>query len=301
MKLFDRAVVATLPLIPKAVVRRIADRYIAGETLADAARVVRELNAQGCEATVDVLGEFIQEFRQAEETAAEYQAVLERIAKEGLRANVSIKLTAFGLGLNDDGCMRLVRDLVARARELNNFVRIDMENSPYTTKTLDVYRKLKAEGFNNTGVVIQAYMRRSPEDVDALLKIGTGFRLCKGIYVEPPEIAYKGKEEVRNQYKLLLKKMLEGGATKVGIATHDAPLIEFARQYLKDAKIPKERYEFQMLLGVAEDWRRKLVAEGHALRVYVPFGKEWYGYSIRRIKENPSIAGYVAKGMFGLK
>lgn len=300
MKLFDRAVVATLPLVPKAVVRKIANRYIAGETIDDAARVVRELNGQGCEATVDVLGEFIKNFGQAEATAAAYSAVLDRIAKEKLRSNVSIKLTAFGLGLDDPGCYRLVRALVARAKELHNFVRIDMENSPYTTKTLDVYRKLKNDGFNNCGVVIQAYMRRSPADVAELLKLTTGFRLCKGIYVESAEVAYKEKEKVRDQYKSLLKQMLEGGATKVGIATHDPPLIEFARQYLKDAKIPKDRYEFQMLLGVAEEWRKRLVAEGHSLRVYVPFGEEWYGYSIRRIKENPSIAGYVAKGMLGM-
>ncbi|MBI3818950.1 MAG: proline dehydrogenase family protein [Planctomycetes bacterium] len=300
MKLFDRAVVATLPLVPRAIVRKIADRYIAGETIEDAMRVVRALNGAGCEATIDVLGEFITDFKQAEATATAYRQVLERITTEKLRANVSIKLTAFGLGLNDDGCLALARGLVARAKELNNFVRIDMENSPYTTKTLGVYRRLKNEGFINCGVVIQAYMRRSPADVADLLKLGTGFRLCKGIYVETPEIAYKDREEVRNQYKSLLQQMFEGGATKVGIATHDPPLIEHARQLLIDHKIPKERYEFQMLLGVAEEWRKRLVAEGHTVRVYVPFGREWYGYSIRRIKENPSIAGYVAKGMFGL-
>lgn len=305
MNVLDRATVALLPVVPKAVVRRIADRYIAGETVDDAMRAVRRLNGEGCEATIDVLGEFITDFKQAGETAAAYTEVLARIAKDRLRSNVSIKLTAFGLGLNDDGCYQLVRDLVARAASFQSFVRIDMENSPYTTQTLDVYRKLKAEGFHNCGVVIQAYMRRSPADVAELLKLGTSFRLCKGIYVEPPEVAYKGREEVRNQYKQLLRLMLQGGpsktpAIKVGIATHDPPLIEDARSFLMENNVAKDRYEFQMLLGVADGWRRRLVAEGHALRVYVPFGRDWYGYSVRRIKENPSIAGYVVKGMFGL-
>ncbi|MFN0205592.1 MAG: proline dehydrogenase family protein [Planctomycetota bacterium] len=300
MKAFDRAVVALLPLVPKPVVRRIADRYIAGETLEDAARTVRNLNQQNCAATVDVLGEFITDFKQAEETAAEYTRVIDRIALEKLNSNISIKLTAFGLNLDEAQCYKLVRALVERAKATNNFVRIDMEDSPVTTKTLDVYRKLKKEGFENCGVVLQAYLYRTPQDVTDLLPLKTSFRLCKGIYKEKPDVAYQGREEVRKQYKLLLRQMLEGGAIKVGIATHDPPLIEDAREYLKSTNVPKERYEFQMLLGVAEEWRKRLVAEGHGLRVYVPFGKDWYGYSVRRLKENPAIAGYVAKGMLGL-
>lgn len=300
MKLFDRAVVGLLPLVPKRIVRKIADRYIAGETLDDAARVVRDLNAKGCLATIDVLGEFITDFRQAEETAAAYRATLDRMRDEKLRANVSIKLTAFGLGLDGERCHALVRELVARARDQGNFVRIDMEDSPYTSRTLDLYRRLRSEGFENCGVVIQAYMRRSQEDVAALLPLGAGFRLCKGIYVEPPEVAFKDREEIRANYRRLLRQMLEGGSPRVGIATHDPPLLEDARAYLREKGIPKDRYEFQMLLGVAERARAQLVAEGHAVRVYVPYGKEWYGYSTRRIKENPSIAGYVVKAMLGL-
>jgi proline dehydrogenase len=299
MKLFDRAVVAMLPRIPKKVIRKIADRYIAGETLDDAARCVRELNAKGCEATVDVLGEFITDFRQEEETAAQYTAVLDRIRADGLRSNVSIKLTAFGLTLDFERCYGLVKGLVARARELGNFVRIDMEDSPVTTKTLDVYRRLKGEGFVNCGVVIQAYLHRSEKDVEDLLKLGTSFRICKGIYVEPAGVAIQDREGTRDNYKKLLRLMLDGGATRVGIATHDPPLVEDARAVLTERKTPKERYEFQMLLGVAERLRGRLVQEGHTVRVYVPFGREWYGYSTRRLKENPSIAGYVAKAVLG--
>ncbi len=300
MKLFDRAVVTMLPLIPKPVVRRIAGKYIAGESLEDAVRVVRGLNASGCLATVDVLGEFITDFREAEETAREYGALLAAIDRERLRSNVSIKLTAFGLSLDAERCYGLVKALVERARGLGNFVRIDMEDSPVTTATLDVYRRLRREGLDNCGVVLQAYMRRSPKDVADLLPLGTSFRLCKGIYVEPPEVAYQGREEVRAQYRALLRQMIEGGATRVGIATHDPPLLEDALAYVKEKAVPAERFEFQMLLGVAEAWRRRLVDLGHGMRVYVPYGRSWYGYSVRRIKENPSIAGYVAKGMFGL-
>ncbi|MBL8696513.1 MAG: proline dehydrogenase family protein [Planctomycetes bacterium] len=304
MKLFDRAVVGLLPLIPKPVVRKIADRYIAGETLDEAARTVRRLNEVGCEATVDVLGEFITDFREAEETAAAYHDVLDRIRQDKLRSNVSIKLTAFGLSLDGAKCYALVKKLVGHARELGNFVRIDMEDSPVTTQTLDLYRQLRRDGFENVGVVIQAYLRRSPNDVRELLSgeltRGTSFRLCKGIYVEPPEIAFKDREEIRNAYKSVLRQMFREGSRRVGIATHDPPLIEDARSLLREQQIPKERYEFQMLLGVAPAWRKRLVEEGHTVRIYVPFGKSWYGYSVRRLKENPSIAGYVAKAMIGL-
>jgi len=304
MKLFDRAVVGLLPLIPKPVVRKIADRYIAGETLDEAARTVRRLNEEGCEATVDVLGEFITDFREAEETAAAYHDVLDRIRKDKLRSNVSIKLTAFGLSLDGSKCYALVKKLVGHARDLGNFVRIDMEDSPVTTQTLDLYRQLRRDNFSNVGVVIQAYLRRSPNDVRDLLAQeltrGTSFRLCKGIYVEPPEIAFKDREEIRNAYKAMLRQMFGEGSRRVGIATHDPPLIEDARSFLREQQIPKDRYEFQMLLGVAPAWRKRLVEEGHTVRIYVPFGKSWYGYSVRRLKENPSIAGYVAKAMFGL-
>jgi proline dehydrogenase len=301
MILFDRAVVALLPLVPKSVVRRIADRYIAGETLEDAAKTVRALNQQKCSATIDVLGEFIKDFKQAQETAAAYHAVLDRIREERLDSNISIKLTAFGLSLDADRCYALVRGLVEHARGNGNFVRIDMEDTPVTTKTLDVYRRLRKEGFDNCGVVLQAYLFRTPQDVADLLSLKTSFRLCKGIYKEKPDVAWQGREEVRTQYKALLRQMIEGGATRVGIATHDPPLIEDAREYIKNKQVPREKYEFQMLLGVAEDWRRRLVAEGHSLRVYVPFGRDWYGYSTRRLKENPRIAGYVARGMLGLR
>jgi proline dehydrogenase len=298
MKILDRMIVGLLPAVPKPVVRRIADRYIAGETIDDAVAVLRSLNAEGCEGTVDVLGEFITEFREAEETAAAYHEILERICSDRLRSNVSIKLTALGLKLDAEGCYGLVKRLVERARELANFVRIDMEDSSVTTATLDLYRRLRADRLDNVGVVIQAYLRRSANDVAALLPLRPSIRLCKGIYVEPPEIAFKDREEIRRSYRSLLRRILEEGASRLGIATHDPPLIEDALAYLKEKAIPQDRYEFQMLLGVAAPLRRRLVSQGHTMRVYVPYGRAWYGYSLRRIKENPSIAGYVVKGMF---
>ncbi|HKE01583.1 MAG TPA: proline dehydrogenase family protein, partial [Planctomycetota bacterium] len=234
MNALDRVIVALLPAVPKPVVRKIADRYIAGETIDDAVAEVRGLNGEGCEATVDVLGEFVTAFEEAEATAREYRELLERIRSEGLRSNVSIKLTALGLKVDAERCYGLVRDLVARARELSNFVRIDMEDSSVTTATLDLYRRLRAERFDNTGVVIQAYLRRSAADVASLLPLRPSIRLCKGIYVEPPEIAFRARDDVRTSYRALLRQMFDGGCAKVGIATHDPSLVEDARAVIAE-------------------------------------------------------------------
>jgi proline dehydrogenase len=299
MSVLDLLVAAVLPVTPRFVVGRVARRYIAGETIADAVRVIRDLNAKGAEATVDVLGEFITEVSEARATAAEYGRMIDAIAREGLRANVSVKLTAFGLGLDDGVCRELVTALARQAAASVGFLRIDMENSPYTDRTLALVRSLRSEGLP-VGCVIQAYMRRADADVAALAAEGVPVRLCKGIYREAPEVAYHDREEIRASYRRNLSTLFRGGG-KVAIATHDEVLVEQAMKLIAELKPPKERYEFQMLLGVREWLRDEVLAKGHGVRIYVPYGVAWYGYSTRRLRENPAIAGHVFKAMLGMK
>lgn len=301
MDLLNKLVVKLMPLVPKALVRNVANRYIAGDSIADAVRLVRNLNQRKMLATLDVLGEHISRKEEATATVNEYLEALEVIHREQLQSNISIKLTAFGLKLDFDFCLANVRRLVQRARELNNFVRIDMEDSSCTTDTLRIYDALRRE-FSNVGTVIQAYMRRSLTDIRGLMQNGTpaNFRLCKGIYVEPRAIAYKNRELINKNFTYLLQEMLRHQAY-VGIATHDERLVWDAMRLVDEMKLPREKYEFQMLLGVDEELRDSIINAGHRLRVYVPFGKSWYAYSVRRLQENPQIAGYVIQNFFGLK
>ncbi len=299
MSVIDRLVSTALPLTPKFVVGRVAKRYIAGETLDDAVRVIRGLNAKGVEATVDVLGEFITDIAEARATAAAYERVFDAIAREKLRANCSVKLTAFGLGLDESVCRGLVRGLAAKAAAQQGFLRIDMENTPYTDATLRIVRELAKEGLP-VGAVLQAYLRRTERDAAALAAEGISVRLCKGIYRESPEHAFQDRDEIRESYRRNLRTLLEGRG-RVAVATHDDVLVEFAFGLLDELKVPKDRYEFQMLLGVRERLREQIVAKGHRMRVYVPFGDSWYGYSVRRLRENPAIAGQVFKAMFGAR
>jgi len=296
MSVFDRLVSASLPVTPRFVVGRVARRYIAGETVDDAVRVIRELNAKGADATVDVLGEFITDFAEARATADEYGRMLDAIQREKLRANISVKLTAFGLGLDPAACRALVRDLAAKVASQGSFLRIDMENTPYTDATLAIVRALRSEGLP-VGCVIQAYLRRTDADVAALAAEGVPVRLCKGIYRESHEVAYQDREEVRASYKRNLRKLLEGKG-RVAIATHDEVLVGHAMDLIDELKPAPDRYEFQMLLGVREWLRDEILAKKHRMRIYVPFGKAWYGYSVRRLRENPAIAGHVFKSMF---
>ena len=276
-----------LPAVPKAVVGHLSSRYIAGPSLDDAVRVVRKLNAKGKLATVDVLGEEITSPDEARAIAGQYHDALARIDSEGLDANVSVKLTGLGLELDYDLCRENLESVVGDAQARGNFVRIDMEDSSTTERTLQLYRELRASGSENLGVVLQAYLRRTVADIDGLDNV----RLCKGIYVEPAEIAYVEYEAVRANYVRSLEKLVAQG-TYVGIATHDEYLIEEALRIVRD--VPRDHYEFQMLLGVTADRADALVADGHRLRVYVPYGTQWYEYSMRRLQENPKIAGYVA-------
>ena len=267
--------------------RRIADRYIAGEEIDDAVATVAELNEDGMTATIDVLGEEIHNAEEAQEIVDAYHDTLDAIGEHGLDANVSVKPTAVGLKLGYDVGSANIEALVRHAAETGNFVRIDMEDSTTTDDTLRMYRELREAGLDNVGVVLQARLRRTLDDVAALADLRPNVRICKGIYLEPEEIAFTEFEEIREGYVRSLEALVET-ASYVGIATHDEFLISEGK------RIAEERYEFQMLLGVRASLGKELVREGEHLRIYVPFGRQWYEYSLRRLQENPRIAGYVA-------
>ena len=274
--------------MPKPVVRRFSSPYIAGPSLDDAVRVVRQLNDAGKQATVDVLGEEITSTGEAAEITRQYLLALARIESEGLDANISVKLTGLGLELDRDLCRSNLKALVEDARARGNFVRIDMEDSSTTDSALDLYRELRADGYENLGVVLQAYLRRTLADAPGLDNV----RLCKGIYVEAPSVAFQDAGEIRTSYLATLDELIGQGAY-VGVATHDEQLIRATLERLAAGEL-SDRVEFQMLLGVRPGRGDELVREGHRLRVYVPYGTHWYEYSIRRLQENPRIAGYVA-------
>jgi proline dehydrogenase len=285
----------SLPLVPRPIVRRVAARYIAGDTLDEAVRTVRDLNAAGMMATLDVLGESVSDRALVEAAAGEYARALRAIHEARLDSNVSVKPTQFGLKIDFDLCLAQLRRLAVQAGEAGNFVRIDMEDSSCTSATLDLHARLRADGIANVGVVLQAYMRRSLADIRALPD-GCNVRLCKGIYIEPPEIAYRDRDLVNKNYVRLLEELFDRGLY-VGIATHDETLVYEAQQMIDRRRLPTSAYEFQMLLGVAEPLRTSIRRAGHRLRVYVPYGSHWYAYSLRRLKENPRIAGYVLAGL----
>jgi proline dehydrogenase len=299
VSLLDALVAATLPVTPRFVVGRVARRYIAGEAIDDALRAITEINAVGAACTVDVLGEFINDVSEARATADEYGRLQQAIARGGVNATVSIKQTAFGLLIDEAVCSELIRGIAQRAAQLSSFVRLDMEDSPCTDRTLALTRRLRGEGLP-VGTVLQAYLHRTEADATALGAEGVPIRLCKGIYREPPSIAFQDREAVRDSYRRSLRALLVSG-TRVGIATHDDVLVADALRMLTELEVPKERYEFQMLLGVREWLRDEILAQGHRMRIYVPYGAAWYGYSVRRLRENPAIAGHVFKAMLGFK
>jgi proline dehydrogenase len=293
----DRVIAKTVPLVPRPVVARIASRYVAGARLEEAVPVIQDLNRQGCVATVDVLGEFTESKGQTIQTLNEYKEVLDALVRHDLKSGISVKLTALGLSIDEELCRANLEEIAEYAAERDRFVRVDMEDSPYTGVTLDMVIDLQ-ERHENVGAVIQAYMRRSLEDVGRLIEAGVSVRLCKGIYDEPRKVAYKDFDTVRHNYIFLLDELLKGGSY-VGIATHDEFLAWHALRLIHQLEVPEDRYEFQMLLGVDEELRSILVGSGHKVRVYVPYGEDWYGYSMRRLQENPKIAGYVARDVIG--
>ncbi len=297
MNLANQFILPAIQLLPKPLVKRFAMRYIAGEELDDAVRVVKDIHSKQMMGTLDVLGENVSTREESLRAVGACEEVLHSIQKHHLGANLSIKLTQFGLKIDEEFCHSNVKRLLEIATGYNNFVRIDMEDSSTTGKTLELYGRLRSEGFENMGVVIQANMRRSEEDVQELVSMKSNIRLCKGAYIEPEAIAFKGKEEIRLNYLKLLKMLLKGKCY-VGIATHDDFLIGEAYQTIQEMNLQKSDYEFQMLHGVRMRLRDQIVADGNRLRVYVPFGRYWYAYSMRRFKENPQMVGYVIRALF---
>ena len=299
MSLLNNLIVRAVQLMPKSVVGFFSKKYIAGDTIEKAIQCVTDLNEKGIYATMDVLGESITHKDEAVEAKKKCLEVLDTISKHKLMANLSLKPTQMGLSIDEEFAYEQIREIVEKAKTLNNFVRIDMEDSPYTDKTITLFKKLKKD-YDNLGIVIQAYLKRTTSDVITLNKLGTNYRLCKGIYIEPAAIAYKDRQEIRDNYLKSLELMFKNG-NYVGIATHDEYLINGAYKMIKDMNIPKDKFEFQMLLGVREDLRDKINNDGYKIRIYVPFGKDWYPYSIRRLKENPQIAGHIFKNIFSFE
>jgi len=285
--------------MPKSVVGFFSKKYIAGDTLEKAVHCVKDLNKKGIYATLDVLGESITHKDEAVEAKNKCLEVLDAIVQYNLKANLSIKPTQMGLSIDVDFAYNQIRELVEKAKEIDNFIRIDMEDSPYTDKTIDVFKRLKND-YTNVGIVLQSYLKRTTSDVITLNKLNTNYRLCKGIYIEPATIAYKDRQEIRNNFLKSLGLMFKNG-NYVGIATHDEYLINEAYRMIKEMNVPGDKFEFQMLLGVREDLRDRINSDGYKIRVYVPFGKDWYPYSIRRLKENPQVAGHIFKNIFSFE
>jgi proline dehydrogenase len=297
VSLVDSAIVRLLPAVPKQVVRRISEHYIAGEELDDALGVVLQLNAEGKLATLDVLGEEVTDPEEARAIAGAYREAIDAFKRGSLDSNISVKPTALGLNLGYELCRENLEDLVRHAAELDNFVRIDMEDSSTTDDTLRIYRELREAGHDNVGIVLQARLKRTIDDVRALAELRPYVRVCKGIYLEPPEIAFRDFEAVQASFVQTLKELLDAGSY-VGIATHDEWLFEQGKRLVAEHGLGHDDYEFQMLLGVRPALGDELVRDGHRLRIYTPFGRHWYSYSLRRLQENPKLAGYIAADTF---
>lgn len=300
MSFFSKLIAASIPIIPKPIVGFFARPYIAGESLADGISTVKDLNAKGIMATMDVLGESVNSREEALAMREQCAQVLHAINEHGLDSNLSIKPTQLGLAIDTAFFDENIRVLLDIARGYDNFIRLDMEDHPFTDATLDMYKRLRRDYGKHVGVVLQAYLHRTEDDLKNLIAGGdTNIRLCKGIYVEPEAISFRNRKMVQDNFNLLLDIGLKGGVY-FGIATHDDVLIEHALLRIRELELKRETYEFQMLLGVRERRRDEIVNMGHRLRVYVPFGDQWYAYSTRRLKENPSMAMHVVKAIFGI-
>lgn len=300
--MFNKLIAAILPYFPKKFIWIFSRPYISGETVEDAMRVSKDLNNKKIKVTLDVLGEFIKTLNEAEENKKEYLHLIDVSHKNGIDGNFSLKPTSFGLLLDKDICFRHILEITARAASYNSFIRIDMEDSPCTDLEIELFRRLKSEFPGNVGLVLQAYLKRTSGDIEKMLDLNSdnnplNYRLCKGIYIEPEAIAYKKYEEI-NQHFLEDLEFMFKNKIYAGIATHDKHLIEGAYKLIEKYKVPKNRYEFQMLYGVTPKLRESIVNEGHIMRVYVPFGKQWFGYSTRRLKENPRMASHIIKAIF---
>lgn len=300
--MFNRFIAAILPWFPKKFIWLFSKSYISGETIDDAMRVSKELKKNNIDITIDVLGEFITTLDEAEENKKEYLNLIDVTNKSGIEGNFSVKPTFFGMLIDKEICYKHIREIVAKASTFNNFIRIDMEDSPCTDMEIELFRRLQKEFPGNVGLVVQAYLKRTLDDIRGLSDLNSeknplNFRLCKGIYIEPAEIAYKKYEEINLHFLEDLEYMFKN-KIYVGIATHDKPLVEGAYNLIKKYNVPKSMYEFQMLYGVTPNLRESIVKDGHRMRVYVPFGTKWFGYSTRRLKENPKMASHIIKALF---
>jgi proline dehydrogenase len=299
VSVINNIIVSVVQVLPKSVVGFFSRKYIAGESLDSAVSLVKDLNAKGIYATLDVLGESVTNEEEAGRAFENAMKVFDAIVEHNLKANISIKPTQLGLSFDEQFVCEQIRKLVKRANEIDNFVRIDMEDSQYTDATINIYKSV-FEMFGNVGIVLQSYLKRSYNDTVILNKLGTNYRICKGIYIEPASLAYKDKQIIRDNFLKMLECMFKNG-NYVGIATHDEYLIDNAYRLIKELNIPNDKFEFQMLLGVREDLRDKINSDGYKIRIYVPFGKDWYAYSIRRMQENPQIARYIVQNIFSFK
>ncbi|MBG0861319.1 MAG: proline dehydrogenase family protein [Bacteroidales bacterium] len=300
--MFNKFVASILPYFPKKFIWIFSRSYISGETIEDAMRVSKELSLKKIRVTLDILGEFIKNLDEAETNKAEYLNLVDVTHNNGIDVNVSLKPTSFGLLIDKNICYNHIREIVARAASYKGFIRIDMEDSPCTDLEIELFRRLKTEFPASVGLVVQAYLKRTLDDIKSLTdlndnSIPLSFRLCKGIYVEPASIAYKKYEEINRHFLEDLEFMFKN-RIHVGIATHDKPLIEGAYRLIEKYNVAKDLYEFQMLYGVTPRLREGIVNDGHTMRVYVPFGKQWFGYSTRRLKENPKMASHILKAIF---
>jgi len=300
--MFNKLIASLLPFMPKKFIWLFSKRYIAGTTIQDAVKESRKLNREGIMITVDLLGEFITDLKQADENKKEYIDIIETFEKENIDGNYSLKPTMFGLLLDEEVCYNNIREIVAKAAEYGNFVRVDMEDSQCVDREITLFRRLKDEFPENTGLVFQSYMKRTLDDIKGLEDLNTvsnpvNYRLCKGIYVEPAEVAFKKYQEINDHFLTDLEYIFENKMYP-GIATHDKPLVEGAYKLIEKYNVPKEMYEFQMLYGVTPELRKSVVEKGHRMRVYVPFGSQWFAYSTRRLKENPRMASLIIKALF---
>ena len=300
--MFNKLIASLLPYMPKKFIWLFSKRYIAGTTTQDAVKESRKLNREGIMISVDLLGEFITDLKQADENKNEYIDIIETFEKENIDGNYSLKPTMFGLLLDEEVCYNNIREIVAKAAEYGNFVRVDMEDSQCVDREITLFRRLKDEFPENTGLVFQSYMKRTLDDIKGLEDLNTvsnpvNYRLCKGIYVEPAEVAFKKYQEINDHFLTDLEYLFENKMYP-GIATHDKPLVEGAYKLIEKYNVPKEMYEFQMLYGVTPELRKSVVEKGHRMRVYVPFGSQWFAYSTRRLKENPRMASLIIKALF---
>ena len=297
MKLINYLIIQIIPFLPKVFVRLVASPYIAGITDDEMLLNVQKLNNKGYDVAIDILGEHVKTEQEATEITERYANLYDRIASQKLNANLSIKLSHIGQDLGYDFVKSNLMILVNAAKKHNNFLRLDMENSPYTSETINLYKKA-FESYSNVGMVLQAYMHRSKDDLDKLANEKFNVRICKGIYIESEDIAFRDYQKIRDNYIVLVQQALIKGAY-VGIASHDEYLIDKLYLWIKENQIPTTQYEFQILHGVPMEKKlQQLIKEGNKVRVYVPYGDNWYDYSVRRLKENPKMAGYIIKNIF---